>query len=268
MFPLSEQYELSGHGDGDPLTTNYCNSLLACFLWVFHEGLLADAGTALASITDPDATLQVVSPGRLLFDLLFFATVTIALLNMVFGIMIDTFSGLREAQQERDDRLNNTCFICHEHRSEFGEGGSRLLKFGEHIKQEHNISAYILYIAHLYEKDATEHNGLESFVFDQVEQEVTSWLPHKSHLAKASDGREQGLAAAQEAVVSQLGARLDTEMLDVKAQLGGMSTKLDQLDGMAAKIDQLMALLGDKRRESESDPSGTTGSKLIGVADV
>ena len=152
-------------------------------------------------------------------------------MNMVFGIMIDTFSELREAQQERKDTLTNTCFMCREHRSEFGEGGKRPVRFSEHIKQEHNISDYILYIAHLYQKDETEHNGLESYVFELAQQEVTSWLPHKSHLAKASDGREQGLVAAQEAVVSQLGARLDTEMLEVKAQLGGMSTKLDQLDG-------------------------------------
>ena len=184
--------------------------------------------TQLLTNKDAFKTHQLISIDR---------QVTIALLNMIFGIMIDTFSGLREEQSVRDERLNSTCFVCLAHRSEFGEGGSRLLKFGEHIKQEHNISAYILYIAHLYEKDATEHNGLESFVFDQVEQEVTSWLPHKSQhgdVGESGSSREEELAAAQEAAIGQLGARLDTEMGDVKAQLGGMASKLDQLVALVA----------------------------------
>jgi hypothetical protein len=169
--------------------------------------------------------------------------VTIALLNMIFGIMIDTFSGLREEQSVRDERLNSTCFVCLAHRSEFGEGGSRLLTFGEHIKQEHNISDYILYIAHLYQKDELKHTGLESYIFKLVQQDVTSWLPHKSQhgdVGESGSSREEELAAAQEAAIGQLGARLDTEMGDVKAQLGGVKA---QLGGMASKLDQLVALV-------------------------
>jgi hypothetical protein len=159
--------------------------------------------------------------------------VTVALLNMVFGIMIDTFSELREAQQERKDTLTNTCFMCREHRSEFGEGGKRPVRFSEHIKQEHNISDYILFIAHLYEKEETEHNGLETYVFKLVEQEFTSWLPHKAFLAEAEEGvsdsgggggggggeAEQAVAVGtHDAAIAQLGVRMD-QMMEMLNQI-------------------------------------------------
>jgi hypothetical protein len=52
----------------------------------------------------------------------FFACVTIGLLNIVFGIMIDTFSKLREDQQDRDNIVNNTCLICNHTRADFTSG--------------------------------------------------------------------------------------------------------------------------------------------------
>ena len=48
---------------------------------------------------------------RIIFDLLFFIIVIIILLNIVFGIIIDTFAELRDERKEKSRLLNTVCFI-------------------------------------------------------------------------------------------------------------------------------------------------------------
>ena len=52
--------------------------------------------------------------GRVVYDLLFFFILIIIVLNLIFGVIIDTFADLRSEKQQKDDVLKNTCFICGE----------------------------------------------------------------------------------------------------------------------------------------------------------
>jgi len=47
-----------------------------------------------------------------LFDISFYILIGVVLLNIVFGIILDTFGALRDETQTREDHLNNYCFIC------------------------------------------------------------------------------------------------------------------------------------------------------------
>ena len=50
---------------------------------------------------------------RLLFDLsFFFLVIVIIIQNLVFGVIIDTFSDLRAEKNKDEDMIKNTCFIC------------------------------------------------------------------------------------------------------------------------------------------------------------
>ena len=49
---------------------------------------------------------------RVVYDLLFFFVVIIIVLNLIFGVIIDTFADLRSEKQQKDEILKNTCFIC------------------------------------------------------------------------------------------------------------------------------------------------------------
>lgn len=49
---------------------------------------------------------------RLMFDMLYFVIVTFTLLNIIFGIIIDTFAELRDAKNKIDEDIRNKCFIC------------------------------------------------------------------------------------------------------------------------------------------------------------
>lgn len=50
--------------------------------------------------------------GRVIYDLLFFFVVIIIVLNLIFGVIIDTFADLRSEKQNKEEVLKNTCFIC------------------------------------------------------------------------------------------------------------------------------------------------------------
>ena len=49
---------------------------------------------------------------RVIYDLLFFFVVIIIVLNLIFGVIIDTFADLRSEKQNKEEILKNTCFIC------------------------------------------------------------------------------------------------------------------------------------------------------------
>ena len=55
---------------------------------------------------------------RVVYDLLFFFVVIIIVLNLIFGVIIDTFADLRSEKQNKEEILKNTCFICGEYPGE------------------------------------------------------------------------------------------------------------------------------------------------------
>lgn len=46
--------------------------------------------------------------------------VIIIVLNLIFGVIIDTFADLRSEKQKKEEILKTTCFICGEHAPALG----------------------------------------------------------------------------------------------------------------------------------------------------
>ena len=44
--------------------------------------------------------------------MLFFFVVIIIVLNLIFGVIIDTFADLRTEKNNKEEIIKNTCFIC------------------------------------------------------------------------------------------------------------------------------------------------------------
>lgn len=59
-------------------------------------------------------------PARVVYDLLFFFIVIIIVLNLIFGVIIDTFADLRSEKQKKEEILKTTCFICGERTHSLG----------------------------------------------------------------------------------------------------------------------------------------------------
>ena len=89
---------------------NYCNTLFMCFLSTLFNGIRSDGGIgdALGNLSRNSHHYWF----RLLFDLSFFILVSICLMNIVFGTIIDSFAALRDKRKETINLIHNKCFIC------------------------------------------------------------------------------------------------------------------------------------------------------------
>ena len=85
------------------LDTNECKNLWECFK--FGIRCIATDGGLGEYMTDNIGM-------RIFLTMSYFFGVMIVLLNIIFGITIDTFGALREAKNERIEDTENICFIC------------------------------------------------------------------------------------------------------------------------------------------------------------
>ena len=68
----------------------------------------------------------------------------------------------------------NRCFICNIDKTIFEKNN---IFFEEHTEKQHNIWNYFYYIVHLKLKDSINYTGIESLIFDKLENDDISWFP-------------------------------------------------------------------------------------------
>jgi len=164
-----------------------CDKMFDCFVVTTREGLLNGGG--MADYLPPRSVEQYGAFFlRFFFDLSFFIIVLIILMNIIFGIILDTFAALREETQNKTNDMKNTCFICSIDRSEFDRNGT---PFEIHIKSEHNMWMYLYYLVYLKTKDETEFTGLESYVAELLEEEDVSFYPMYKALCLGTDEEDE-----------------------------------------------------------------------------
>lgn len=99
------------------------------------------------------------------------------MINIVAGIIIDTFGTLREELSKYNYDLQNYCFICGFDAETIEKSSRNQRGFGHHIKQEHYMWNYLFYIAYIKNKDSTEFTGIESYVAEKMALDDISWFP-------------------------------------------------------------------------------------------
>lgn len=82
---------------------------------------------------------------RVIYDLLFFFMVIIIVLNLIFGVIIDTFADLRSEKQKKEEVLKTTCFICGECPLACHLKGQTLSEgLWEHISSKHCFGTFFI----------------------------------------------------------------------------------------------------------------------------
>eukprot|EP01063_Lacrimia_lanifica_P013401 TRINITY_DN2003_c2_g3_i1.p1 TRINITY_DN2003_c2_g3~~TRINITY_DN2003_c2_g3_i1.p1 ORF type:complete len:3278 (+),score=1090.44 TRINITY_DN2003_c2_g3_i1:148-9834(+) len=161
-------------GDGGKV----CQELWSCFVFNLAYGIRSGGGIG-DHMTDPPVGAANYGE-QMLFELLFFVMVIVILLNIIFGIIIDTFAELRAQRHSVEEDIHTKCFICGIEASEFDRHADG---FQHHIKQDHNMWLYIFFLHHLRLKDAADFTGQESFVSQQVDAADLSFFPMNKALA-------------------------------------------------------------------------------------
>lgn len=210
--------ETSSEGD-DSVKERACETLIMCIITTLNQGLRNGGG--IGDVLRRPSMKENMFVGRVVYDLLFFFVVIIIVLNLIFGVIIDTFADLRSEKQNKEEVLKNTCFICGLDRSAFD---NKVVSFDEHINSEHNMWHYLYFIVLLKVKDTTEFTGPESYVSLMVKEHDLDWFPRMRAMSLAIDegeSEQSEIKNLQEKLESttRLVYTLSQQLTDLKEQM-------------------------------------------------
>jgi len=108
---------------------------------------------------------------RFFYDFAFYVIIVVILLNIIFGIIIDTFGALRDESQSRKEHLLNYCFVCNLSQSKLDSA------FEWHCNNEHNLWDYLYFIFYLRARDHTLYTGPEQRVAQMLKTSDIGFFP-------------------------------------------------------------------------------------------
>uniref|UniRef100_A0A4W5KAJ3 Inositol 1,4,5-trisphosphate receptor n=1 Tax=Hucho hucho TaxID=62062 RepID=A0A4W5KAJ3_9TELE len=194
-----------------------CDTLLMCIVTVLNHGLRNGGG--VGDVLRKPSKNEPLFPARVIYDLLFYFIVIIIVLNLIFGVIIDTFADLRSEKQKKEEVLKTTCFICGLERDKFD---NKTVSFEEHIKLEHNIWNYLYFIVLVREKNKTDYTGPESYVALMIKSKNLDWFPRMQAMSLVvtdGDGEQNEMRNLQDRLMSTM---------NVVSQLTGQLTELKE----------------------------------------
>ncbi|XP_054164139.1 inositol 1,4,5-trisphosphate receptor-like isoform X3 [Oppia nitens] len=181
----SENIEITEELYEETVKERVCDSLIMCIITTLNQGIRNGGG--IGDVLRSPSSMEPLFVARVIYDLLFFFVVIIIDLNLIFGVIIDTFADLRSEKQHKDEILRNTCFICGLERSAFD---NKSVSFEEHIRCEHNMWHYLYFIVLVKVKNPTEFTGPESYVATMIKQRNLDWFPRMRAMSLAANDSE------------------------------------------------------------------------------
>ena len=158
------------------VVVDLCATTAECFMNSFYLGLnYGGLAQGLQDIRDKWDYDPFSARIRWFVDLLFYVSVIVMLLNIIFGIVIDTFAQQRDLQKQIKEDMENVCFVCGIDRNTFDRKHPQ--GFEHHRKHEHNIWHYLNFVIHLRRKNVTDYTGPESYVKQMLELNDLSFFP-------------------------------------------------------------------------------------------
>ncbi|NWX17323.1 ITPR3 protein, partial [Aegotheles bennettii] len=196
-----------------------CDTLLMCIVTVLNHGLRNGGG--VGDILRKPSKDESLFPARVVYDLLFFFIVIIIVLNLIFGVIIDTFADLRSEKQKKEEILKTTCFICGLERDKFD---NKTVSFEEHIKYEHNMWNYLYFIVLVRVKNKTDYTGPESYVAQMIKNKNLDWFPRMRAMSLVSnegEGEQNEIRNLQDKLntTMKLVSHLTSQLNELKEQV-------------------------------------------------
>ncbi|XP_039564002.1 inositol 1,4,5-trisphosphate receptor type 2 isoform X6 [Passer montanus] len=196
-----------------------CDTLLMCIVTVLNQGLRNGGG--VGDVLRKPSKDEPLFAARVVYDLLFYFIVIIIVLNLIFGVIIDTFADLRSEKQKKEEILKTTCFICGLERDKFD---NKTVSFEEHIKAEHNMWHYLYFIVLVKVKDPTEYTGPESYVAQMIVEKNLDWFPRMRAMSLVNnegDSEQNEIRNLQERLESTMSLvkQLSSQLAELKEQM-------------------------------------------------
>jgi len=222
----------------------YIYAVIAYNSWGFGVYEFGDGGGGWTSLYDqfmqhldyglrgaPVFTLDDMKFGMYMFDISYNLFIILIMVAMITGIIIDTFADMRQVNNDIEADMKNMCFICSQPRDLFERHG---VVFQSHIKQDHNMWAYLYYNMYIDSKPASDRTGIEVQLAKMLQSQSLLWFPTGEALALQSDEEkdEEGLD------------RLNSQVVELQDQMNDMKQGMDDLRAdLGGRLDQLLAAL-------------------------
>ena len=171
FFYLNDNFAADIEND---IPDNYCLSLNFCFMTNFDAGIRARGGAADQMVRISFERHTKVYVIRLIYDVSYFLINIIIMIDLVFGIILGTFSKMREEERECDNDKINHCFICHITREIIEK---RKENFQFHRDKRHNLWIYINYMLYLKFWDPNKLNVTNLATKANLDNKNISFLP-------------------------------------------------------------------------------------------
>jgi hypothetical protein len=193
---------------------NACHTLWGCFKMSLY--CIQSGGGVSDYMNDQFDT-------RLVLTVTFYLVFMTILLNVIFGIIIDTFGGLRQEKDERFAQTVNYCFVCGIDKQTFDRMAVDSSDgFRRHIRVDHNMWNYLKFVIFIWEQDRDDDDGLEQFVRRCVDSADVSWMPlSKAIKLDQAESEEQRLHRETKLVINNSQVSLQTKIDSFQTELYG-----------------------------------------------
>ena len=152
-----------------------CETPLHCILSLLQHGLRESQGLGTfehyESYENKSNYTYV-----LLYDFSFFIIITLIMLNIINGIIIDAFADLRDKQALFEHDVDNVCFICGLDRWQFEKNGK---DFNKHVEKKHFIWSYVNFLIYLIVLGRENANGIETLIMNKIANNQLNWIPYE-----------------------------------------------------------------------------------------
>ncbi len=113
--------------------------------------------------------------GRWFHDLAYFFLIIILMIEIIFGIVVETFRELRIHQQYFEFDRREVCFICGVKRDQLEKNKK---SFVDHVTIKHNLWNYVNYMIRLKFSNLQDLNALNSYAYELLEKKNITWIPN------------------------------------------------------------------------------------------
>ena len=151
-----------------------CGTFAYCLMTHLDYGMRFDGGIADRMSRRSFNYNQGMYISRFIYEMIYFWSQTVMLQGMLFSIVIEAFSELRNKELEIEKDKNEICFVCGIDKASCEKNGQ---KFEEHTNKEHNLWTYVDFILGLRFVDIQETNAINSYVMEKIERKELVWLP-------------------------------------------------------------------------------------------
>ena len=171
FFYLNDNFAADIEND---IPDNYCLCLSFCFMTNFDAGIRARGGAADQMIRISFERNTFLYVMRFFYDITYFLICIIIMIDLVFGIILGTFSEMREEERLSDNDKINHCFLCHITREIIEK---KKEDFQYHRDKRHNLWTYVDYMIFLKFSELRSLNAINLFARMNLDNKNIQFLP-------------------------------------------------------------------------------------------